>query len=328
MPIAIPQAVQHLIAEYRRFLRTSYRFLDDHLRLQFEEHLAQADVVVKGPYATLARDFERGATLAELSSKGLLHPVLLKANWPFGSERLFRHQEKALEAGRAGRSFVVTTGTGSGKTEAFLLPVLDGIIRRKAEGVKGLQAVFIYPMNALANDQLERLRRLFRGTEPEISFGLYTGDSDAAAQTLREIPTKSERLTRATIRSNPPDIILTNYKQLEFLLIRREDRMLFTRALRFLVLDEIHSYRGALATEIACLTRRLKRHAGLEKGELVCIGTSATVVSKPGALNALARFATTLLGEEVMLEDIISAGGVYLRPRILYFARQSADAGS
>lgn len=301
----IPHAVHELIAEYRRFLRTSYRFLDDHLRRQFEEHLGRADVVVKGPYVTLARDFERGRTLAELAATGRIDPALLKANWPFGDERLFRHQERALEVGRAGRSFVVTTGTGSGKTEAFLLPVLDGILRRKAEGVRGVQAVFMYPMNALANDQLERLRRLLRGTGLDISFGLYTGDSEATAQSLRETPAETERLTRDAIRDNPPDILLTNYKQLEFLLVRREDRGLFTRALHFLVLDEIHSYRGALATEIACLIRRLKAHAGLRPGELVGIGTSATVAPKSGTVDALARFAATLFGEEVLPGDII-----------------------
>jgi ATP-dependent helicase YprA (DUF1998 family) len=159
----IPHAVRHLIAEYRRFLRTSYRFLDEHLRTQFEEHLARTEVIVRGPYVTLAREFERGRTLREIAAAGDIHPDLLKANWPFRGEPLFRHQETALEAGRAGRSFVVTTGTGSGKTEAFLLPVLDGILRRKREGVIGLQVILLYPMNALANDQLERMRRLLRG---------------------------------------------------------------------------------------------------------------------------------------------------------------------
>ncbi len=164
----IPQAVRSLIAEYRSFLRTSYRFLDPHLRQQFEGHLERA-----------------------------------------GEGTLFQHQEQAFRIGRAGRSFVITTGTGSGKTEAFLLPVLDGILRRKAEGVRGLQAVFVYPMNALANDQLERLRRLLRGSRLDISFGLYTGDSDTASQALREPPAETERLTRAAIRANPPDILLT-----------------------------------------------------------------------------------------------------------------------
>jgi hypothetical protein len=262
-------------------------------------------VVVKGPYVTLARDFALGTTLQALVEDGTAHAELLKARWPFGKRPLFAHQERAFRVGCAGRSFVVTTGTGSGKTEAFLLPVMDGILRRKPEGVEGLQAVLDYPMNALANDQLERLRRLLRGTGLEVSFGLYTGDSDATAKGLREEPAETERLSRAAIRANPPDILLTNYKQLDFLLMRHEDRHMFTSALRYLVLDELHSYRGALATEIACLLRRLKAQAGLGPGELLAIGTSATVASRERGLEALARFASTLFGEEVLPGDVV-----------------------
>ncbi|MBM4395094.1 MAG: DEAD/DEAH box helicase [Deltaproteobacteria bacterium] len=305
MAANIPLAVRDLVTEYGRFLRTSYRFLDERLRTQFEEHLARTDLIVKGPYVTLAREFERGRTLAEIAADGGIDPDLVRANWPFDMGRLYRHQEQALEAGRAGRSFVVTTGTGSGKTEAFLLPVPDAVLRRKAEGVRGVQAILLYPMNALANDQLERMRRLLRGTGLSASFGLYTGDSDATAKNLREAPAETERTNRMAIRANPPDLLLTNYKQLEFLLIRRDDRGLFTKALRFLVLDEVHSYRGALATEIACLIRRLKAHAGLGPGEMVGVGTSATVAAGAGGAAALAGFATSLFGETIEAGDIV-----------------------
>ncbi len=305
MPANIPLAVRELIGQYRRFLRTSYRFLDENLRRQFEQHLAQADVVVRGPFITLAREFVRGRTLAQLVNEGAADPDLLKAKWAFGSEPLFSHQERALETGRAGRPFVATTGTGSGKTEAFLLPVVDGIIRRRREGFLGLQAVLLYPMNALANDQLERLRRLLGGSGLDVSFALYTGDSETAAKNLREEAPENERTTRASIRKNPPDILLTNYKQLEFLLVREADRGMFTPSLKYLVLDEIHSYRGALATEISCLIRRLKAHAGLSDGTLVGIGTSATVAAREEGAAALARFASTLFGETFREADII-----------------------
>jgi len=304
--VSAVDAVRHLIDQYRRFLRTSYRFLDERLREQFEAHLAAADVVVRGPYVTLAQDYELGATLSALIKTGCGHPALLRARWPFGDRPLYLHQQIAFEAGRAGRSFVVTTGTGSGKTEAFLLPVLDGILRRKEQGVTGVQAVLLYPMNALANDQLERLRRLLRGSGLAVSFGLYTGDSDTASQSLKEDPAETERLTRAAIRSDPPDILLTNYKQLDFLLVRPEDRVLFTQALRFLVLDELHSYRGALATEIACLIRRLRAHAERSPGDVIAIGTSATVASGAGGVKALAEFATALFGQSVLPSDIIA----------------------
>ncbi|MEW6750141.1 MAG: DEAD/DEAH box helicase [Candidatus Latescibacterota bacterium] len=304
-PPNTPAAVREIIAQYQRFLRTSYRFLDDHLRAQFEAHLGQSDVVVRGPYVTLAREYARGRTLAQVVQAGDLHPALLGLSWPFGGEPLYAHQERAVRAGRAGRPFVVTTGTGSGKTEAFLLPLMDGIVRRKSEGVTGVQAILLYPMNALANDQLERLRRCLRGSGVDLSFGLYTGDSDAAARSLGEAPAETELQSRAAIRATPPDILLTNYKQLEFLLVRRSDRHLFTAGLRYLVLDEVHSYRGALATEVACLLRRLKVMAGLSAGQLVTIGTSATVAGAPGATARLAAFVTSLFGEAVAEADII-----------------------
>lgn len=301
----IPLAVRHLVEQYRRFLRTSYRFLDEGLRTQFEAHLAEIDVVVKGPYVTLAREFESGRTLAELVAAGAIDAEAAQLRWPFGANPLYRHQERALELGRQGNSFVVTTGTGSGKTESFLLPVVDGILRRKREGVRGVQAVLVYPMNALANDQLERLRRLIRGRGVDLSYALYTGDSDATALRLREEPAETERLTRDAVRSKPPDLLLTNYKQLEFLLVRRADRDLFGPALRYLVLDELHSYRGALATEIACLLRRVKVRAGARPGELVAIGTSATVASAAGGQAALAAFASTLFGERVPEDAVV-----------------------
>ncbi len=297
--------VGSLIEEYRSFLKTAYRFLDPQLRGQFERHLAGADVIVRGPFVTLARDFLPGPRLAELVRGGEAEPDLLRAHWPFGDQPLFAHQAQALATGRAGRSFVVTTGTGSGKTEAFLLPVLDGVLRRKREGVRGVQAVLIYPMNALANDQLERLRRLMRGSGLDVSFGLYTGDSDSSSRNLREEAAEEERQTRADIRRRPPDLLLTNYKQLEFLLVRKDDRALFTSALRYAVLDELHSYRGALATEIACLIRRLKAHSGLRPGELVGMGTSATVATGEEGQAGLASFASLLLGESVAPSDVI-----------------------
>jgi len=305
MSINIPQAVHDLISEYRRFLKTSYRFLDDHLRRQFEEHLARTDVIVKGPYVTLAPEFKSGRTLRELIDGGFMLSDLSRIRWAFSESPLYGHQERAFSIGRSEKSFVITTGTGSGKTEAFLLPIFDGIIRRKRDGARGVQAVFLYPMNALANDQLERLRRMFRGTGVDLSFGMYTGDSDAAGQNLREAPAETERTTRLAIRRNPPDIILTNYKQLEFLLVRKDDRDLFTPSLRYLVLDEIHSYRGALATEIACLIRRLKAHAGLRPGALTVMGTSATIASGDGGAEALSAFASTLFSEPVRIEDIV-----------------------
>ncbi|MGQ0669706.1 MAG: DEAD/DEAH box helicase [Actinomycetota bacterium] len=306
MTVSAPAAVGHVVEEYKRFLRTSFRFLDPHLREQFEEHLRQMDVLVRGPYVTLARDYERGKRLRELAGEGVLDPGVLDAKWPFGEERLYLHQEQAARAGAAGRPFLVTTGTGSGKTECFLIPALDHCLKARARGEEGVKAIFLYPMNALANDQLERLRALLRGSGLPVSFGLYV-QQDAEKLDLPEPPVAGlERMNRDQIRTDPPDILLTNYKMLEYLLVRKEDRHLFTPSLRFLVLDEIHSYRGALATEIASLIRRLKAHAGLEPGRLVGVGTSATVAEGEEGIRALATFATALFGGEFAVDDVFT----------------------
>jgi ATP-dependent helicase YprA (DUF1998 family)/very-short-patch-repair endonuclease len=302
---SVIESVRHLIEQYRSFIKSSYRLADPRLRKQFEEHVNRAEVLVKGPYVTLARDFAEGQRLHQVLASGCGHPALAQFNWPFGSSPLYGHQDEAFRAVEAGRNVIVKTGTGSGKTEAFLLPVLSGILRMKDQGVQGTKAILLYPMNALANDQLLRLRNLLRDSNTGVTFALYTGDSETVTSALGEPLAGHELTRRDEIRHQPPDLLLTNYKQLEFLLVRKADRSLFTPSLRYVVLDELHSYRGTLATEIACLLRRLKARCGLKRGELRAIGTSATVSQDSGGDAALARFATDLFDEPVEPGDII-----------------------
>ncbi len=297
--------VRHVAEEYRRFIKSTYRLADDELRQQFESQVDGADVLVKGPYVTLAREFETSSTLAELVAEGVAPDSLARLNWAFGTRTLYGHQERAFRAVAAGRNVVVTTGTGSGKTESFLLPVLTEVLRARANGVTGTKAILLYPMNALANDQLQRMRKLVAGSGVPLTFALYTGESEEVAATLGEPLAGHELTRREDIRRTPPDVILTNYKQLEFLLVRRADRTLFSDALRCLVLDELHSYRGALATELACLIRRLKARCGVGRHAVRCIGTSATVSQDAGGDEALAKFATTLFDAPFEAQDII-----------------------
>ncbi|MCL4853460.1 MAG: DEAD/DEAH box helicase, partial [Bryobacteraceae bacterium] len=306
MSFSVVGSVNHLVAEYRRFLLSTYRLADPRLREQFESHIKQADVLVKGPYVTLANDFAREHTLKQLHEQGVGHKDLQRLKWSFGDQRLFLHQEQSLRrVEQLGRNVIVKTGTGSGKTEAFLLAVMSGVLRMRAEGVKGTKAILLYPMNALANDQLGRLRTLIRDSGVGVTFAMYTGESESVAATLGEPVEGNEFIRRTDIRQHQPDILLTNYKELEFMLVRKEDRTLFSPSLRFLVLDEIHSYRGALATEIACLIRRLKARAGVGEGKLRCVGTSATVSKDAGGDEALAEFVSALYGEPFSREDVI-----------------------
>ncbi len=302
---SVVESVRHLIGQYRRFIKSSYRLADPKLRAQFEDHVNRAEVLVKGPYVTLARDFAPGLPLTQVLASGCGHAQLARLAWPFGKGPLFAHQEAAFRAAEGGRNVIVKTGTGSGKTEAFLLPVLSGVIKQREQGVSGTKAILLYPMNALANDQLVRLRKLIRDSGTGITFALYTGDSQTVTAALGESVAGNELTQREAIRRNPPDILLTNYKQLEFLLVRKADRALFTSALRHVVLDEIHSYRGALATELACLLRRLKARCGLKAGELRAIGTSATVSQDAGGDEALAQFASDLFDEPFKVQDIV-----------------------
>ncbi len=299
-------SVRHLQDCYRRFMLSTYRLSNEKLRAQFEEHVQATDVLIKGPYVTLARDFETGTPLADLVREQIVHGDVGRLNWKFGEHPLYAHQEQALRRSAAGRNVVVKTGTGSGKTEAFLLPVLSGVAHLRKQGVRGVKAILLYPMNALANDQLVRLRELIRDTGTGFSFALYTGDSETVIRQLPGEPVEGlERISRSAIRHDPPDILLTNYKQLEFLLVRKDDRPLFSPALQYLVLDEIHTYRGALATEIACLIRRLKARCGLPNGKLRCLGTSATVSQGAGGDRALAKFLTDLFAEPFEASDVI-----------------------
>jgi ATP-dependent helicase YprA (DUF1998 family) len=184
---SVIESVRHLIEQYRSFIKSSYRLADPTLREQFEEHVNRAEVLVKGPYVTLARDFAEGQRLDQLLASGCGHPELARLHWPFGATALYAHQEDALRGVEAGRNVIVKTGTGSGKTEAFLLPVLSGVLRLKERGIRGTKAILLYPMNALANDQLLRLRNLLRDSNTGITFALYTGDSETVTSALGDI---------------------------------------------------------------------------------------------------------------------------------------------
>ncbi|MFL6197817.1 MAG: DEAD/DEAH box helicase [Thermoanaerobaculia bacterium] len=294
-----------VLDQYGRYLLTTFRLSDPRLAGQLRSGLAYGpgtgDRLARGPYIYLNRPFVQGPSFRDLlAEKELgLHPAL-PGLFPF--KGLYKHQERSLRAAMSGRHVLLATGTGSGKTEGFLLPILDHCLKlRDAEAEPGVVAVLIYPMNALVNDQVERLRRMLAGTG--ITFGRYTGetpDTDAATERLPErrgytqkeldqaeklhgdLPLPWEECaSRKEILERRPRLLLTNYAQLEYLLLRDKDLSLFQAApLRFFVLDEVHTYTGALGSQVACLLRRLRSVARKELGEVVCIGSSATVTER------------------------------------------------
>lgn len=229
---------------------------------------------------------------------------------------------------------LVTTGTGSGKTESFLIPLIDHVLRAKRAGTSGTKALILYPMNALANDQAQRLAHLITDNNLPITAALYTGEQGNAQRT---IVTSDGLITdRTTIRSEAPDILLTNYKMLDMLLLRSEDAKLWKQSaysLQYIVLDEFHTYDGAQGTDVAMLLRRLgltlKQHwtpetlgtvtndptqnpygittADLNRplGKITPVATSATLGAK-GEPTAMLHFAHTIFGEEFTPDAVVT----------------------
>ena len=237
----------------------------------------------------LTPPYETGATPRQLVEQGVLHAEFPQLGIP-ADQPLYVHQEAAIRKFLAGRNLVVSTGTGSGKTESFLVPILNSLLKERSNGTlgPGVRALLLYPMNALANDQLKRLRSILRPV-PDITFGRYTGETlmkpiDAENDFLQNNPgdrrLPNELLSREEMRANPPNLLLTNYAMLEYLLIRPADIDLFdgphAGTWRFIVMDEAHVYDGAQGSEVALLLRRLKQRVA-PKANIQCIATSASL---------------------------------------------------
>ncbi len=305
-------AIEQIKEKYQRFVETSFPIKDKALLQQFRDLIKHDHLLWQEPYISLSRPYLPGSTLQELVQAGYLDERLLSI--PFfhtpksALGRVYYHQQEAIKRlttlrGHQPQNTLIATGTGSGKTESFLIPIINHCLHHPEPGI---QAIIIYPMNALANDQLTRLRKLLGGTG--ITFGRYTGDTESRQKDVNEnIP--EERVSRERIQQAPPQILLTNYSILEYLLVRKQDRQIFERPpLRYLVLDEIHTYVGVLGAEVACLIRRLKEHAELEAGTLCCIGTSATLSSEKSTSETdpslgLLRFASALFGEPFDVQE-------------------------
>jgi len=290
-----------LIESYEAYMRSFLRIRDPRIVAKVDEGLA-AGVLWPHPLIQLNPAFEPGRSIDELVTEGVLHPTCRQVfrggkspERPQGRLlRLHRHQEDAVRAARRGVSYVLTTGTGSGKSLAYILPIVDHVLRQGSG--RGIQAIVIYPMNALANSQLGELQKfLGHGFDlPPVTFARYTGQ-------------ESEE-ERRKIVAQPPDILLTNYVMLELILTRHEEQGLIDAAhgLRFLVLDELHAYRGRQGADVALLLRRCRDLMAAE--QMQCVGTSATLAG-PGSQaeqrEEVARMASRLFGTEVRPEDVI-----------------------
>lgn len=329
---------EKVLSDFLKYQLTTYPFADTDLHEQMKQLLnleqTRHTPLFKGPYITLSRIFQEGCPINQLVSENILHPHLPNLI-PYPT--LYGHQETAIRAIAQNQTTLVSTGTGSGKTECFLYPIISHCLNLKDQNApEGITAVIVYPMNALAEDQLGRLRELLAGTG--ISFGMYVGKTPqnpadatgkrlpqgasakdyqkAIAQSTKKKTTQTiyppeERVSRQEMRQKPPRILLTNIKQLELLLTRQQDVELFNNVqLKYLVFDEAHTFTGIGGAETACLIRRLKTFCQyqqnlstppFERGvggdqNPICIATSATITDPDIGKEAGAEFAARFFG--------------------------------
>ena len=272
-----------VVDEYQSFATSFTKIQAADIKAQVEAIYAKARYWPE-PLIQINPSYKRTTDVGSLISAGVLDPGCA-AIFPGSATTLqvkgeplslYKHQEQAIALAAAGESYVVTTGTGSGKSLCFFIPIVNRVLAEKrASGHARTRAIIIYPMNALANSQLEEFGK-FVGNVPgaaPVTFARYTGQDDTEE--------------RKRIADNPPDILLTNFMMLELLMTRQDelDRRVMDNCvgLRFLVLDELHTYRGRQGADVALLVRRVRERLRPEESrpaQLQCIGTSATMASE------------------------------------------------
>lgn len=292
---------QGVTNDYAAYVRSFIRIADDRISQRVSAEL-DAGVLWPDPLVQLNPSFEPGKTIEQLVTEGVLHPEsdrafrLFKSTSEERALRLHKHQEDAIRRAQTGANYVLTTGTGSGKSLAYIVPIVDHVLRTGSG--RGIRAIVVYPMNALANSQYGELEKFLCRGYPDghgpVTFAKYTG---------QESDDERER-----ILASPPDILLTNFVMLELIMTRPFEAPLIRAAqgLRFLVLDELHTYRGRQGADVALLLRRVRDR--LAARELQMVGTSATVAGL-GTLaeqqEQVALVATLIFGAKVEPQNVI-----------------------
>lgn len=316
------EASKNLKSGFIDYITTTFHITDPIYKTALRTELSRDGFLTKGPYLDMNGSYKAGRSLRELMAQGLvsrrfetLEPVEEKERELKIERPLYLHQEKALLKADAGNNLIVTTGTGSGKTECFLLPILQTLLSEEDAGTlgNGVRAILIYPMNALANDQMKRMRAIMKG-HPQITFGIYTGNTEQIERDARAkfhenygrdaVILDNELISREQMRETPPHILITNYSMLEYMMLRPKDDKVFSGAkLRYIVLDEAHVYRGTTGMETAMLMRRLRARIST-RDSVQFILTSATLGGKD-ADQEITQFGYQLCGVQFQASNIV-----------------------
>ena len=233
------ESSKNIVKFYKDYILTTFRTNNEEYNEQLKNQLDQENVLSKGPYISLSDSFEKGESIKDLVEKGILCKEINKFEEIKPNRNLYKHQAEAIKKSKD-NNLIITTGTGSGKTECFLIPVINQLLEEYENNTldPGVRTLIIYPMNALVNDQIRRLREIFSDYKgnAKITYGKFTGETkEKYTEAERDfinlegtMPIENELISREQIRENPPNILITNYAMLEYLLLRPGDSIFFT----------------------------------------------------------------------------------------------------
>jgi len=276
-----------VVNDYRRYIESFLTIRDSRVYHFVQQALNQGHLW-RDPLIQLNPAYQRTATTQELIHNGVLHANC--QNY-FPNFHYYKHQEEGIRCAQKNEPYVLTTGTGSGKSITYIVPIIDDLCRNP--DLKGVRAILVYPMNALINSQKQEFEKFLEKVgHSRIRVEQYTGQENLSCKT--------------EIQNNPPHILLTNYVMLELMLSRQhEEKLVSSPKLKFLVLDELHTYRGRQGADVAIVIRKLRQRCGQN---FLCIGTSATMSTEGTRQNrqeTVAQVASQLFGVEVPVKNVI-----------------------
>jgi superfamily II DNA/RNA helicase len=307
-----------VIENYRNYIKSFIDIKDKRIKQVVEEAFEDTGFLPE-PLIQFNPSFDKGEKLDELEGIHSELPAI------FGDYKLYKHQVEAIKLGVQGKGFVVTSGTGSGKSLTYLATIFNSLLQNESLDRKGVKAILVYPMNALINSQEEEIKKyelkyLLKKCPPGTTIPTDKGAIDEKLDYLKtktdeRFPIIFAKYTgqenteiRKRIEKEVPDIILTNYMMLELIMTRQSEQWMresMAENLRFLIFDELHTYRGRQGADVSILIRRIKN---LTQKKIIPIGTSATMASggtRQEKQQAVAKVAETIFGEKFDLSQII-----------------------